>query len=110
MPTRCRAGNVFVAGLAAAIVLHGAGLHGAVRQAATPPTGVAAERRALVDRYCVTCHNERRKTAGLTLDTVDLARVAANPEVVEKIVRKLRSGQMPPEGQPRPDDAATARL
>ena len=58
----------------------------------------AALDRALLDRYCVTCHNERLRTAGLTLDTVDLNDAAAHAEVLEKVVRKLRAGQMPPVG------------
>ena len=60
--------------------------------------------RALLDRYCVTCHNERLKTAGLMLDTLDISEVDANAEVLEKVVRKLGTGQMPPPGRPRPDD------
>jgi len=62
--------------------------------------------RALLDRYCVTCHNAQLKTAGLTLDAVDITQVAANAEVLEKVAHKLRSGQMPPQGRPRPDKAA----
>ena len=61
--------------------------------------------RALLDQYCVTCHNDRLKTADLALDTVDIGAVEANAEVLEKVVRKLRSGQMPPEGRPRLDAA-----
>ncbi len=53
--------------------------------------------------YCVTCHNERLQTAGLSLDRIDLKDVSNNAEILEKVVRKLRSGQMPPEGRPRPD-------
>ena len=75
-----------------------------------PPEAVAQEAsapsRALLDRYCVTCHNERLRTAGLDLGTVDTGEVAAHAEVLEKVVRKLRSGQMPPEGRPRPQPAA----
>ena len=69
------------------------------------PADRANHRAALLDRYCVTCHNERLKTAGLALDSVDIADVVANAPVLEKVVRKLRSGQMPPEGRPRPDPA-----
>jgi cytochrome c551/c552 len=58
--------------------------------------------RALVDRYCVTCHNVRVKTAGLTLDRLDLAHVQTDAETWEKVIRKLRGGMMPPEGRPRP--------
>ena len=59
--------------------------------------------RELFDRYCVTCHNDRLQTAGLMLDRLDVGQVHANAETLEKVVRKLRSGQMPPEGRPRPD-------
>jgi mono/diheme cytochrome c family protein len=55
------------------------------------------------NQYCVTCHNSRLKTAGLVIDPADLARINANPEVWEKVVRKLRSTAMPPAGSPRPD-------
>src|SRR4029453_9005593 len=66
-----------------------------------PPTSPGAY-RALLDQYCVTCHNERAKTAGLTLDKLDLDRVADAAETWEKVVRKLRGGMMPPQGRPRP--------
>jgi mono/diheme cytochrome c family protein len=80
-------------------------------EAAGQPVTQAAEQpqapsRALFDRYCVTCHNERLKTGGLMLDKVDLTRVEAHREALEKVARKLRSGQMPPPDRPRPDDAA----
>src|SRR5437870_2096101 len=65
-----------------------------------------APSRALLDRYCVTCHNERLKTAGVMFDTVDVARVDGHRELFEKVVRKLRSGQMPPQDRPRPEQAA----
>ena len=68
--------------------------------ARVPPT---APQRALLDRYCVTCHNERLKTAGLMLDTLDISEVDVNAQVLEKIVRKLGTGQMPPPGRPGPD-------
>ena len=55
--------------------------------------------------YCVGCHNERLRTAGLELDQADLAAVDANAELWEKVVRKLRTGMMPPVGRPRPDQA-----
>ncbi|HUR35535.1 MAG TPA: hypothetical protein VM032_17150, partial [Vicinamibacterales bacterium] len=54
--------------------------------------------RALLDKYCVTCHNERRKsTAGnLALDSLDVLRIGDHPDVGEKIVAKLRGREMPP--------------
>src|SRR5262249_26312813 len=61
-------------------------------------------------KYCVTCHNERLKTARLALDAVDAERPADHPEVWEKVIRKLRTGAMPPPGAPRPDQAAYASL
>jgi hypothetical protein len=63
----------------------------------------APPQEALLDQYCVTCHNERLKTAGLALDTLRLKRVEADPETWEKVVRKLRAGLMPPAGAKRPD-------
>ena len=59
--------------------------------------------RALLDRYCVSCHSENLRTAGLALDTIDLANVGEGAEVWEKVVKKLRAGMMPPAGRPRPD-------
>ena len=60
--------------------------------------------RATVTEYCVECHNDRLKTAGLALDTLNAARVAENPEAWEKVVKKLRGRMMPPLGRRRPDD------
>ncbi len=95
-----------VAILLAGAVLAGVGHLSRARLAAAgaQPAAVSPSRE-LLDRYCVTCHNARLQTAGLALDQVDLAQVAVNAEVLEKVVHKLRSGQMPPEGRPRPDDA-----
>ena len=56
----------------------------------------------LLQRYCVTCHNERSRTAGLVLDGRDLTTVGAEAQVWEQVVRQLRSGVMPPPGAPRP--------
>ena len=61
--------------------------------------------RAVLDKYCITCHNQRIKTGGLALDVLDLMQVSEHAEVLEKIVRKLRTGAMPPVGRPRPDKA-----
>ena len=66
----------------------------------------AAASRTLVKQYCVTCHNTRTKTAGLTLDAFDVGSPASQPDVWEKVVRKVRAGQMPPAGMPHPDAAA----
>lgn len=66
---------------------------------------VVSPQRGVLNRYCVTCHNNRLKTAGLMLDEADVEHVSADAQVWEKVVRKLRSGTMPPAGLPRPDKA-----
>jgi len=68
-----------------------------------PIAGSAQAARALLDQYCVTCHNQKLKTGNLMLDKLDPAHVAADPEAWEKVVRKLRAGMMPPQGMARPD-------
>ena len=79
---------------------------------AQPAAADAAEQRAVLDRYCVGCHNERMKDsyAGLALDTLDLTSAAAHAEQLEKVVRKVRTGQMPPAGRRRPDEATRESL
>ena len=69
---------------------------------AQPAGGDAQAYRTVVDRYCVACHNAQTSTAGLALDTLDLAAVGGEAEVWEKVVRKLRGRLMPPAGRPRP--------
>ena len=75
------------------------------RAAGASPASVTAQ-RAILDRYCVTCHNERTLTAGLALDTLHLDEVGDEAETWEKVVRKLQAGVMPPAGRPRPDTAS----
>ena len=84
----------------------------AVLMLASPAAGQPSDtpERALLDRYCVTCHNDALRTAGLALDTLDLARVGDHPGVWEQVVGKLRAGMMPPAGRRRPDGEASGRL
>jgi hypothetical protein len=70
-----------------------------MRSTAQEPTGP----RAVFDKYCITCHSEKTRTAGVDLQTLDTAKLTANPELVEKVIAKLRAGSMPPPGSPRPD-------
>src|SRR5262245_18198435 len=72
------------------------------RQDAAPPID-----RAVLNKYCVGCHNERRKASygNLALDQIDTTRIGDNAQVWEKVVAKLSSGEMPPFGAPRPDAA-----
>jgi mono/diheme cytochrome c family protein len=69
-----------------------------------------ATQRAVVDKYCVGCHNAKLKTANLLLDQLDMAHLGDHAEVGEKVVRKLRAGMMPPTGMPQPDPAARQGL
>ena len=75
-------------------------------QAAPSHEAPAAAHRAVLDRYCVTCHNERLRTADLALDVANLERVGDDAATWEKVARKLRTRTMPPSPRPRPDDAA----
>src|SRR5687768_15781886 len=65
-----------------------------------------AARAELIDEYCLSCHDDDKKRAGLSLENIAARDVAQHAEVWEKVVRKLRARQMPPIGKPRPDDAA----
>src|SRR5436190_6772640 len=72
--------------------------------ASTPATAP----RAVLDQYCVTCHNQKLRTAGVVLDAADVAKAGDRAELWERVIAKLRAGSMPPPGRPRPD-AATYR-
>ena len=61
--------------------------------------------RTLVTKYCVTCHNERLKTANVLLDKADAEQVANSADTWERVIVQLRSRAMPPTGMPRPDNA-----
>ena len=69
-----------------------------------------AQDRALLDKYCVTCHNEKTKTAGLSLEKVDFVRPSNSADVWEKVIRKVRAEMMPPVGAPRPEKSALDAL
>ena len=70
----------------------------------------STEAATLVARYCVTCHNDKGRIGGLSLQSADVTEVTRNAEIWEKAVRKLRVGAMPPAGAPRPDAAALDHL
>ncbi len=86
----------------AALLLFGAppAVNGQSPVVESSPSGT---HRATLDRYCVTCHNPRLKAAGLLLDRVDPGDPMADAATWEKVIRKLRSGAMPPAGSPRPE-------
>ena len=92
--------------------------HAGAQPSASDPA--VAGYRALLDQYCVSCHNQalvagtaeartalisQLRAVGLTLDTLDLTTIGADAAHWEPVVRKLRAGLMPPAGRPRPDDA-----
>jgi hypothetical protein len=89
-----------------------AGSSAAVPYYRSSPQGSAAAAptidRAMLDRYCVTCHNQRLKTANLTLDDLDAANVDSQAEIWERVLAKVKGGSMPPPGRPRPDAAPMA--
>ncbi len=66
-----------------------------------------ATQRAFVNKYCVTCHNDKVRTAGLSLQNVNLSDLPQNGEIAEKVVRKVGSRAMPPAAAPKPDRATT---
>lgn len=61
------------------------------------------QQQALIEDYCVSCHNQKTKAASLSLEGLDYNRVANNAEIWEKVLRKVRTGQMPPAKAPKPD-------
>jgi mono/diheme cytochrome c family protein len=69
----------------------------------------AAETQATVTRYCVGCHSQQLKTAGLVLDPAAATHPGDDAETWEKVLRRLRAGTMPPPGSPRPDAAIYSR-
>ena len=66
--------------------------------------------RALVNQYCSGCHNDNVKSGGFSFTSVDLANPGQNAELAEKVIRKVRSGMMPPAGARRPEEAALKAL
>ena len=99
------------AGVALVTLVCGTAGLAAPRQSPGAPTGAIAPAgdtrtpdspRALLNKYCVTCHSNRLKTGGLVLEGLDLRDVGSRAELWEKVTRKVHSGTMPPAGQPRP--------
>src|SRR5215467_12952895 len=78
-------------------------------QSAAPTADAVEAQKALVTQYCVTCHSDKAKAAGMDsarkidFDSLDLAHLGKDAETWERIVRKLRAGMMPPANMKRPD-------
>ena len=91
----CVAGLVFLASSQSAAVLS--------------PQNIASSidsQRALVNQYCAGCHNDKLKSGGFSWTEVDLAQPERDAARIEKVIRKVRAGMMPPAGSPRPDAPA----
>ena len=101
------------------IVAVGYNVHGQDRPSSAPPVqtavarqapGVASAHQAVLSKYCISCHNEKLKSGGLALSTLDVTQLSKDAEAWEHVVRKVRTGAMPPVGRPRPDKASTDGL
>src|SRR5215510_4380315 len=97
--TACGIAATLVAWIAASVI----SLNGQSASSKPSPSPASTDAyRTLLDRYCVTCHNDRLKTANLSLQRLDLTKVADQPELCERVIRKLRAGVMPPPDVARP--------
>ncbi len=94
--------NLLVPMAVVGIVLFATPFSGQQTSLRNPEKPITPE-RAVLNRYCVGCHNEKTKTAGLTLEKIDVQNVGDAAPTWEKVVRKLRTTAMPPTGMPRPD-------
>jgi mono/diheme cytochrome c family protein len=81
-----------------------------IRLAAVQSAVSASPERAIINQYCVTCHNDRSNAGGLSLASLDPADAGANPSVWEAVVRKLRARAMPPANARRPDEPTYEQL
>jgi mono/diheme cytochrome c family protein len=112
----CVAARRFALALLATWVATGGGgfaRTGLTAQSASPiaaPPSQTVDAQKVLTQYCVTCHNQRLRTADLLLDSMDVGNVGQHAERWEQVVRKLRSGSMPPAGSPRPDRNAYRAL
>ena len=74
------------------------------------PAATLSPQSALVNQYCVACHNDKLKSGGLALSALNFDAVDQHAEIAEKVIRKLRGGLMPPAGAKRPDNKAVAEF
>ena len=87
------------------IVFSGMALAALVLQSAAAPQKVD-DPAIVLNKYCVTCHSDKAKTGGLSLEHVNLTDIPKGADTWEKVIRKVRAGMMPPPGMPRPDKPA----
>src|SRR2546422_520452 len=103
-------GAIAISTLVWLVAVSGAMRAEAVQQPAPASVRSAAADRAVLETYCFGCHNQKLRTGGLALDALDMENVAANADVWERVIGKLRAGSMPPPGRPRPDAATYQAL
>src|SRR5215831_2772516 len=96
---------IFLCGLCAFLSLTSSLISGA-QTAQAPAQAPAVLDTALINQYCITCHNQRAKVGGLTLDTLDYEHLDKDAATWEKVVRKIKTGMMPPSGVRRPERQA----
>ena len=77
---------------------------GAQEPAVRPSPGAGSPVTAVVNNYCITCHDSEVKKGGLDLDSISHEDVTSHPDAWERVVRKLRARQMPPAEKKRPDE------
>ena len=94
----------------ASVAWQSPGAAGLSQAAAPGPSAAATEQasRLLLDQYCVSCHNDRARTGGLSLEKIDLTGLPAHGDVWEKVIKKLDAGMMPPQGARKPDQPAVS--
>jgi mono/diheme cytochrome c family protein len=90
--------------------LPGSAAKPSVADAVRPRAFGGTDARALLNEYCVGCHNARLKTANLSLDRADVTAIGADAETWEKVLLKLRTGAMPPVGRPHPDASSAGAM
>ena len=104
----CGRASVFAVGVAICAAIGLFSVRTAARQGPPPAPAAVSTSQAVVSKYCISCHNQKAKTGGLALDSLDVANPGAHAEIWERVVEKLRAGSMPPAGRPRPDAATYA--
>jgi hypothetical protein len=77
----------------------------AQQRPAEPAHATQTAQSAVLNTYCITCHSDKARTGGLSLEHADLANIPKGAPTWEKVIRKVRAGMMPPPGMPRPDKA-----
>ena len=99
----------FFAATVAGVVLSVSAVSGQRTAEPAAPATSAAAHATLIEKTCVSCHNDKAKTAGLSLQSISLTDIPAHAEVWEKVLRKVRSGDMPPvTARIRPEPAEAA--